>query len=243
MSADETARRSAKAALSLARDGVVVREAVAEFGALYPVLKAMEEAGRIRRGYFVEGLGAAQFALPGVEERLRSLRTGDDETPALMLASCDPASPWGAALPWPRREGARPMRASGTYVIARAGELLAWVGRRAATVTLYLPDSPPERRRALAEIARALAWAAEQGRFRPLVISEVDGAPARQSPLGPALLAEGFTPSGEGYVTRRTVEGLRPPQVEVEEDEEVVFVPGEAGDDEDGGLAPEGWDA
>jgi ATP-dependent Lhr-like helicase len=242
-STDETARRAAKAALALARDGVVVREAVAEFGVLYPVLKAMEEAGRIRRGYFVEGLGAAQFALPGVEERLRALRSSDEEASAVMLASCDPANPWGSALPWPKQPEARPMRASGTFVILRGGELLAWLGRRAATVTLFLPESPPERRRALGDIARTLAWAVDAGRFRPLVLSEVDGAPARQSLLGPALLEEGFVPTGEGYVRRPTM-GASPRPATAARDDEAVGVASDVAElDDEPGLAPEDWDA
>ncbi len=227
---DETARRAARAALALARDGVVVREAVADFGELYPVFKAMEEAGRIRRGYFVEGLGAAQFALPGVEERLRALREPDDDAPAVLLAACDPANPWGAALPWPKQPGTRPMRASGTFVLLRGGELLAWLGRRASTIVLFLPESPPERRRALGDIARALGSAADEGRFRPLVVSEVDGAPTAQSPLAAALLEAGFFQTGEGYVRRRLL-GARPARPERDTDD--------AADDDDPDLAPE----
>jgi ATP-dependent Lhr-like helicase len=111
--ARDTDRRAALARALLARHGVLTREAVrAEghpggFSAVYDVLRAMEEAGRVRRGYFVEGLGAAQFAEPGADDALRALRDGpgdgatDAPAPALVLAATDPANPYGAALPWP----------------------------------------------------------------------------------------------------------------------------------------------
>ena len=124
----------------LERHGVVTRDAVAAegvtggFGAVYPVLREMEERGRVRRGYFVEGLGGAQFALPGAVDRLRAARrdAGTARSPArraLLLAATDPANPYGAALPWPRRPSgtsAAPGRVAGAYVVLarrRAGPL------------------------------------------------------------------------------------------------------------------------
>ncbi|HEY4119772.1 MAG TPA: crosslink repair DNA glycosylase YcaQ family protein, partial [Byssovorax sp.] len=108
----ETERRAALTRALLDRHGVVTREAVqAEgieggFSAVYEVLKAMEEAGRVRRGYFVEGLGATQFALPGADDRLRALREAPREPGVVVLAATDPANPYGAALAWPERVGA-----------------------------------------------------------------------------------------------------------------------------------------
>src|SRR5207302_2260294 len=93
----------------LARDGVLTRESVAAetvhggFGVIYPVLKGMEETGRIRRGYFVAGLGATQFAMPGALDLLRSLRRAPDEIEIAVLAATDPANPYGATLKWPGR--------------------------------------------------------------------------------------------------------------------------------------------
>ena len=98
----------------LERHGVLTRDAVASegivggFGAVYPILRTMEERGRVRRGYFVEGLGGAQFALPGAVDRLRATREPGDEAArdsaarTIVLAATDPANPYGAALPWPR---------------------------------------------------------------------------------------------------------------------------------------------
>ena len=120
----------------LARHGVVTREAVAAesiaggFGLVYPVLKQLEETGRVRRGYFVAGLGATQFALPGALDLLRSLREAPDEPEVVVLAATDPANPYGAALPWPDRpEGRRPMRTAGSIAILVDGRLAGWLGR------------------------------------------------------------------------------------------------------------------
>ena len=129
-----TARLHSLATVLLERHGVLTREAVAAeelaggFSGIYPVLRAMEESGRIRRGYFVDGLGAAQFALPGAVDRLRSMRepvveriAGGAAGPTVhLLAAVDPANPYGAALGWPRRGDAdrRPLqRAAGAYVV------------------------------------------------------------------------------------------------------------------------------
>src|SRR5712692_3540463 len=109
----------------------------------------MEEAGRARRGYFVAGLGAAQFALPGADDRLRALRDRLEEGQTLILAATDPANPWGAALPWPQGP-AQPQRAAGAQVILRDGELLAWVGRSERNLLTFLPEAEPERSAAAA---------------------------------------------------------------------------------------------
>ncbi len=124
------------------RHGVVTREAVmAEgivggFTSVYGVLKVLEERGQIRRGYFVDGLGAAQFAIPGAVDRLRSARETpdphirpDDVPDPIVLASTDPAQPYGAALPWPATPG-RPARSATSIVVLRAGEPLVWFDRR-----------------------------------------------------------------------------------------------------------------
>src|SRR4029079_9856426 len=111
--------RRALAELLLERQGIVTRDAVrgegiaGGYGAVYGELKALETLGLCRRGYFVEGLGGAQFALGGAVERLRDLRERPEEPDALVLAAADPAQPYGAALPWPKRAGARAARVAG----------------------------------------------------------------------------------------------------------------------------------
>ena len=128
--------RRALAELLLERQGIVTRDSVrgegipGGYGAVYAELRALETLGTCRRGYFVEGLGGAQFALGGAVERLRELRPRDgDEAEPLVLAAADPAQPYGAALPWPRRAGARAARVAGAHVVLLGGEAALFVER------------------------------------------------------------------------------------------------------------------
>src|SRR5207249_1310347 len=128
-------RAKAQAEQLLSRHGILTRAAVlAEgvpggFASLYPVLRALEESGRVRRGYFVSGLGGSQFAHPGALERLRALRDSalgpEEEPPGAVLAATDPANPYGATLPWPKVEGGRLQRSAGVHVVLVDGSLLA----------------------------------------------------------------------------------------------------------------------
>ncbi len=127
--------RRALAELLLERQGIVTRDGVrAEgipggYGAVYAELRALETLGLCRRGYFVEGLGGAQFALGGAVERLRELREREQDGGALVLAAADPAQPYGAAIPWPRRAGARAARVAGAYLVSLGGEPVLYVER------------------------------------------------------------------------------------------------------------------
>ena len=205
----ETERRAALARSLLERYGVVTREAVhAEgilggFSAVYDVLKAMEEAGRVRRGYFVAGLGATQFAAPGAEDRLRSMRDRPEAPHIVALAATDPANPYGAALPWPERaEGARPGRAAGAQVVLCDGELIGYLGRAERSLLTFLPADEPERGHAAAALASALSQLIESGRRRSLLIAQVDGEPTEKSKLAPHLSSAGFTPMSRGFFKR-----------------------------------------
>jgi ATP-dependent helicase Lhr and Lhr-like helicase len=213
-----TERAMALAQVLLSRYGVLTREAVrAEgvpggFAAVYEVLKAMEESGRARRGYFVAGLGATQFALPGADERLRALRDAPEEPQTAVLGATDPANPYGAMLPWPSRgpdgEGARPQRAAGAHVVLVAGELAAWLGRGEQNLLTFLPAAEPERTRRGRAVASALARLVDSGRRRALLISLVDGEPVHSSPLAPLLVAAGFSAGHKGYLKRAPVDSL-----------------------------------
>jgi ATP-dependent Lhr-like helicase len=165
----------------------------------------MEEAGRARRGYFIAGLGATQFALPGADDRLRSMRDPPPDPHADVLAATDPANPYGAALPWPERAGARPQRAAGAYVVVLDGALVAYIGRAERSLLTFLPESEPERGHAAEALASALSAMVEQGRRRSLLIAQIDGAPADGSPLSPYLSKRGFTATSRGFFKR----GLR----------------------------------
>ena len=213
---DPTRRAAALADLLLERHGVVTRGAVmAEgvtggFAAVYPVLGALEERGAARRGYFVEGLGAAQFAVPGAVDRLRALaepaepakRTGGS---AVVLAATDPANPYGAALPWPERvvdsgdgettakAGHRAGRKAGALVVLVAGELVLYVERGGRTLLSFVDD--PE---ALIAAGKALGASVRSGALGAMSVERADGESVHSSPLRDALTEAGFraTPRG-----------------------------------------------
>ncbi|HET9654946.1 MAG TPA: DEAD/DEAH box helicase, partial [Kineosporiaceae bacterium] len=209
---DPTVRAHARAEVLLERHGVLTRGAVAAegvaggFAAAYRVLTGFEEAGRVRRGYFVEGLGAAQFGLTGAVDRLRAgARTpGDlpDAGPArtVVLAAADPANPYGAALPWPARpgEGAtghKPGRKAGALVVLVEGELALYVERGGRSL-LSWTGSPA----VLQAAADALALAVREGALGKLTVERADGEGllSADHPLATALAAAGFhaTPRG-----------------------------------------------
>jgi ATP-dependent Lhr-like helicase len=157
------------------------------FAAVYPVFKAFEETGRCRRGYFVEGLGGAQFALPGAVERLRELRDAD-ESDALVLAAAEPAQPYGGVLPWPRRAAARAARVAGAHVVLLGGEAALYVERGGRSL-LPLRDPDPEWLRPA--LAALVEWV-RAGRGRRLSVERFDGLPVVESDALPLLVEAGF---------------------------------------------------
>ncbi len=208
--ATPTERITARASQLLERYGVLTREAVqAEgieggFSSVYGVLKALEEAGRVRRGYFVAGLGATQFALAGALDRLRALRDPPDRIESVLISATDPANPYGAALPWPERsDGRRPIRQAGAVVILVDGSLAGWIGRgerHLLTFTDSVPERAPEDIRY--EIARVLAAEVTTGKRRAVFVTEVDGEPARDTSMAAALIEAGFMHTSHGYLKR-----------------------------------------
>ena len=197
---DPSARRRALAELLLERYGIVTREQVlAEgipggFSAIYPELSQLETLGVARRGYFLEGLGGAQFALPGAVERLRShsgAGAGGDAQPPLVLAAVDPAQPYGATLPWPKDEhaaGRRPARVAGAYLVLVGGDPIVYLERGGKALQTLVAGSDERLGAALA----ALVEFARGGPIKRLALEKVDGEPAMSSPLAPALTALGF---------------------------------------------------
>jgi ATP-dependent helicase Lhr and Lhr-like helicase len=214
---DPTRRAASLAEVLLDRHGVVIRGAVAAerapggFAAVYRVLATFEETGRCRRGYFVEGLGAAQFALPGAVDRLRAVgaaleRSAEDpratapESPrALVLAATDPANPFGAAARWPARgaggddPGHKPGRKAGALVVLVDGRLVLYVERGGRTLLTWAEDP-----RRLQPAVDALSLAVREGQLGRLTVERADGAGVLDSPLGRALEEAGFhaTPRG-----------------------------------------------
>jgi ATP-dependent Lhr-like helicase len=209
--AAETERLLARARILLERYGVISREAVqAEaipggFGPLYGVLKQMEEAGQVRRGYFVEGLSGAQFALSGAIERLRSARIdevpigGFGEDRLRILAATDPANPYGALLSWPDPAGGPlPKRIQGACLILVAGKPVLYVGTGGRQLTSF-PSSMSEEGGELGIALAALHRIPHLGRRR-LAIRQIDGRPALESPLREPLVAVGFEPDYDALV-------------------------------------------
>lgn len=202
----ETERANALAHQLLSRYGVVVRETAAVesiaggFSMVYPVLKAMEEAGRVRRGYFVAGLGATQFATAGALDLLRSLRDQPEEPEVVMLAATDPANPYGALVKW--AEGGL-QRAVGASVILVNGALAAYLGRGDKQLSVFLPEDEPERGMVARSIASTLAAMVGEGTRRALLIADINDEPAAKSPIAPYLAEAGFVPTGMGYQLRR----------------------------------------
>ena len=208
-----TERAKAQAEQLLSRHGVLTRAAViAEgvpggFAALYPVLRALEESGRVRRGYFVSGLGGSQFAHPGALERLRARREPSSalaDAPRLsvaVLAATDPASPYGASLPWPKAGAGRLQRAAGSHVVLVDGALVAHLRPGEGEITTFLPADEPARSRSAAALAGAVGGWSAAG-HGAVVWMSVDGEPVARSALASTLRAAGFVPSGPGMRIR-----------------------------------------
>jgi ATP-dependent Lhr-like helicase len=195
--ASVTERLHSEAGVLLQRHGVLTREAVVGegwpggFASLYPVLRAMEESGRIRRGYFVEGLGGSQFALPGAVDRLRSLR--DSGGGVIALAATDPANPYGTVLDWPQSDG-KMSRAAGAYCVLDDGRLALYLergGRSLLTSGAVLP----------AHLQALIAMATAAGRVE---LQKVDGIPVMESPLKAMLREAGFSATHRSLVAYGT---------------------------------------
>ena len=222
----------------LVRHGLVMREtAIAEniprgYQSVYPALKTMEDSGWVRRGMFVVGLGAAQFAMTAAVDMLRSLRVDPVNPEAVFLAATDPANPYGTLLPWPRaeviREEASPhgmSRTSGAGVILINGALSAFLRRRNSSMRVFLPEGEPERSQVARELARKLAELAivRQGRRTGLLIGEINDLPAREHFLARFLEEAGFVNTASGFQMRRRtsiVPGGDAARVEEEPDQE-----------------------
>jgi ATP-dependent Lhr-like helicase len=209
----DTEWSTATAQQLLSRYGVLTREvAGAEgiyggFSAVYDVLKALEDAGRIRRGYFVASVAATQFALPAALELMRSLREMPDEPETLVLSATDPANPFGTMLKWPGQPDSdgRATRSVGAQVILVNGVLAAYVPRGGRQLLTYVPEDEPLRSTIARALAARLASIArgEDGRAG-LMISEINGIPAAEHPLAAHLVEAGFYASAMGLIVRRT---------------------------------------
>jgi ATP-dependent Lhr-like helicase len=207
----------------LNRYGVVFREtAHAEnlpggFSAIYDVLKAMEESGKIRRGYFAADLGATQFALPAAVDLLRSLREGErmqkeaDRMDMVQLAATDPANPYGSLLRWPAGgdNASSLTRSVGARVIFCNGALVAYLRRGNTNIQIFLPEDEPQR----SNIARALATflvervqeQGDDGEIRGMLIATINGVAVGEHWMARSLLDAGFAAGAMGFNVRRNL--------------------------------------
>jgi ATP-dependent Lhr-like helicase len=219
--ATNTEWAAAMAQQLLTRHGVITRETVAAealaggFTAVYDVLKAMEDTGRVRRGYFVAGLGAAQFAMPAALDLLRSMRDVPEEPRTALVAATDPANPYGAIVKWPEpspagtsepspETGRGPTRSAGALAILVDGAAAAYLRRGERELRLFLPEAEPQRSRVGREVARALlqlAGSREPGK-RGLLIAEINGLPAHTHPAAQLFVLEGFVIGAMGLQAR-----------------------------------------
>ncbi len=210
----------------LARNGIVMREtAVAEdlaggYAAVYPALKTMEESGWIRRGMFVAGMGAAQFAAPAAVDLLRSLRVEPERAEAVHLAAADPANPYGGLFPWLEGSADHTMaRAAGANVVLVNGRLAGFFRRQNPAIQIFLPEDEPERSRFARALAQKMAEVAvrHQTKRGGLLIASINGAPAAEHFLGRFLEESGFVLSAAGYMMRRTARAAEPAEMEAQD--------------------------
>jgi ATP-dependent Lhr-like helicase len=206
-----TERAHARAVALLERYGVVSRESMAlesvrgGWSAVYPVLRAMEDAGKVRRGHFVEGYTGAQFAFAGAVDRLRAARFSEEIPRTLLLAATDPVQPFGALLPWPEptAPNARPRRSAGASVVIANGELLAWLDRSARKLFSFgtQETTEAEAQQRVASALRGLFRDRARGVIR---LDEIDAVPAARSPWREALIAAGFRAGFKGLELDRS---------------------------------------
>ena len=237
---DATQWSAAIANQLLNRYGVLTRESIGQenlpggFSAVYDTLKVLEESGRIRRGYFVAGLGATQFALPSAVDLLRSLRNNvrPEKPEMVILAATDPANVYGSVLRWPQAgeanandaesQGAESKqmettprmlsRSVGANVILRNGELVAYVRRNNPNVQVFLPMDEPERSQAARDLAQFLAHTGQEEMRRReadhrsgMLITTINGMPIAAHWMARALQDAGFQPAPIGFNLRRVL--------------------------------------
>jgi ATP-dependent Lhr-like helicase len=208
----------------LSRYGILTRESVAAenlpggFSAVYDVLKSLEESGRIRRGYFVAGLGATQFALPAAIDLLRQLRTepAAEKPEFIQVAATDPANPYGSVLPWPDlpvmdddSEVAPRILTRAVYaeVVLRNGRLVAWLRRGNPNLLIFLPADEPERSQIASGLAHFLCDRGQQrmagGRHLGVLITTINGQPVAAHFMARFLMDAGFYSGPLGMHLRR----------------------------------------
>jgi ATP-dependent Lhr-like helicase len=206
---------AATAQQMLMRHGIVTRETmlaegnIGGFSVIYPVLKALEETGRVRRGYFIAGLGAAQFATSAAVEQLRQMREPPETGRTILLAATDPASPYGTSIGWPRYPASEtadhdrsrgPTRSAGARVILVDGFAAAYLRRNEHELLLFSPDEEPRRSQMTREVSRTLRQLGKA--LGGLLIETINGHPAVEHPASTSFVESGFARTGMGLQLR-----------------------------------------
>jgi ATP-dependent Lhr-like helicase len=212
-----TRRAHARALTLLERYGVLSRDAIAYediaggFAAVYPVLREMEEAGKLRRGHFVASLRGAQFAMAPIVDQLRATRADRTAEEAVLLAATDPANPFGVQLPWPpgRAEKSTPRRAVGASVVIVDGELALFLDRAGRSVSSFAPHGDVSPATILGRAAKALHGVFEHRRRAALRIETIDGESATSSVWAEAFVRAGFRSDYKGLVLERSEASAR----------------------------------
>ena len=191
------------------------------FSSIYPVLREMEEMGRVRRGHFALGTTSAQLAIPGAVDRLRALRTVAGDEPAVLLAATDPAQPYGGLLDWPdSRSGAgRPRRAVGAAVVIVEGRLALFIDRGGARVLSFIDETSDSGASQIERALRRLSTGVSRLGLRRLRIEEIDGEKARSSRLAAAFVGAGFRAGYRGLEIDRLADSSQPRTDELMESE------------------------
>lgn len=199
----------------LTRGSVVAEDVLGGFALAYKVLSGFEESGKAMRGYVIDGLGAAQFSTPAIIDRLRGLADSPDvtgwpsgtiEPETFVLAACDPANPYGAALPWPQRDDADgkatggPTRSAGALVVLIDGLPIAHLTRGGKTLTTFIESLPDgiDPAEVYPRLVSALTDMVARGALSPLVVEKCNGSPIHKTDAAAHLrdAGAGITPKG-----------------------------------------------
>jgi ATP-dependent Lhr-like helicase len=189
----------------VARDVTTVEPVPGGFSTIYPVLRRLEDTGRVRRGYFVAGLGGAQFAEPGAIDLLRAERDLDTAPVAVTVAATDPANPYGALIEWPAWGGSsqRASRVAGARVVLVDGYATGWIARGDRSVLVAVPDEDPDRSRRCLALAREIVRLAHLPAERPgWLVAELNGETATASPFARYFVEAGFAVTSGGLQLR-----------------------------------------
>ena len=176
------------------------------FGRVHSLLRMMEERGKVRRGYFIENLGAVQFATPGADDALRAARNDDSVMSYVCLTATDPSNPYGSILPWPVTDTFRYERAGGALVVIKNGYLMGYFSRTRKRMRFSFPPDEHVGTKDLRAFLGAVHDFIQLSSSKPMTVNEIDGGPSIAHPLYSQMVNLGCDRTGDALVV-----GRRPP--------------------------------